>query len=533
MKFALRTSTLALSLAFGLVACGGSGNSGGSSTPTVTSSSGTLVDDIVIGATVFCDSDNNGVFDELTEAATATGDDGRFTFSPACEAPIVSVPGTGYDRTTLKSLKVAFRAATRSAIVSPFTTMQLGSGLSADDFKAVMAKLGLGSSDARNYHPTEAQTAVAAAAVAKLLNDIALAIDAAGGDPKPAYEAAAAKIAALIAASPSSAPLDDDVSLGDIIGQSLGAALDTVPNLSPKAKTNLQRIALAGIKTVVKSIKSKGYLRDTDDDFRSDKTGNVIGNTNLDDDDESDAAEQECGRRDNIAQYVYSADNQVTLQSGATETSVTMAQFQATGGVTMPTGLTLGTLDSIGLPMRTTPLGLSKRGSQVPLAIEVTEVAPGHRKLQVIIDQVNIATDPAAPGQVVATVPVGAKMHFYARTESGVSIETGRNPIVNASANNISSGGVINVDIGLIRTRLLAGLGSGASATFDKMLAAKGSFDVTLVIGELDVRAAPVGSTVASPLPVKRISVTNAQNKGKGSSKPSVTGASVSGRLNF
>ena len=528
MKFALRTSTLALSLAFGLVACGGSG---GGSTPTVTSSSGILVDDIIIGATVFCDSNNNGVFDELTEAATATGDDGRFTFSPACEAPIVSLPGTGYDRTTLKSLKVAFRAATRSAIVSPFTTMQLGSGLSADDFKAVMAKLGLGSSDARNYHPTEAQTAVAAAAVAKLLNDIAAAIEAAGGDPKDAYAAAAAKIAAIVNSSTSNAPLDDDVSLSDIIGQALGAALDTVPSLSPKAKTNLQRIALAGIKTVVKSIKSKGNLRDADDDFRSDKTGHVIGNTDLDDDNASDDAERECGRNDNIAQYVYSAGNQATLQSGATETSFTMAEFQA--GKAMPAGLTLGTLDRIGLPMRTTPLGLSKRGSQVPLAIEVSEVAPGHRKLQVIIDQVNIATDPAVAGQVVATVPVGAKMHFYARTESGVAIETGRNPIVNASANSISSGGVINVDIGMIRTRLLAGLGSGASDTFDKMLAAKGSFDVTLVIGELDVRAAPVGSTVASPLPVKRISVTNAQNKGKGSSKPSVTGASVSGRLDF
>jgi hypothetical protein len=169
----------------------------------------------------------------------------------------------------------------------------------------------------------------------------------------------------------------------------------------------------------------------------------------------------------------------------------------------------------------------------VPLAIDVSEVAPGHRKLQVIIDQVNIATDPAVAGQVVATVPVGAKMHFYARTESGVAIETGRNPIVNTSANAISSNGVINVDIGLIRSRLLAGLGSSASSTFDKMLAAKGSFDVTLVIGELDVRAAPVGAVVATPLPVKRISVTNAQNKGKGSSKPSVTGASVSGRLNF
>ncbi|MEY2689308.1 MAG: hypothetical protein RL375_3507 [Pseudomonadota bacterium] len=532
MKFALRTSTLALSLAIGLVACGDSG-SGTTPVPPVTSSTGLLVDDLVVGATVFCDSNSNGVFDELTEASTSTGDDGRFTFSPACEAPIVSVPGTGYDKTTLKSLKVAFRAAARSAIVSPFTTMQLDSGLSAEDFKAVMAKLGLGSSDARNYHPTEAQTAVAAAAVAKLLNDIAAAIEAAGGDPKPAYAAATARIAALVAASSSAAPLDDDTTLGDIIGQALGAALDTVPTLSPKAKTNLQRIALAGIKTVVKSIKTKGSLREADDDFRSDKTGNVIGNTDLDDDNDSDAAEQECGRRDNIAQYVYSAGNQVTLQSGTSETSFTMAQFQAADGVTLPAGLTLGTLDRIGLPMRTTPLGLSKRGSQVPLAIEVSEVAPGQRKLQVIIDQVHLATDPAVAGQVVATVPVGAKMHFYARTDSGVTIETGRNPIVNASANSISSGGVVNVDIGLIRTRLLAGLGSGATATFDKMLAAKGSFDVTLVIGELDVRAAPVGAVVAAPLPIKRISVTNAQNKGKGSSKPSVTGASVSGRLNF
>ena len=50
-------------------------------------------------------------------------------------------------------------------------------------------------------------------------------------------------------------------------------------------------------------------------------------------------------------------------------------------------GIGADDLDRIGLPMRTTPLGLSRKGSQVPLAIEVSEVAPGKRKLQVLIDE--------------------------------------------------------------------------------------------------------------------------------------------------
>jgi hypothetical protein len=531
--FKPRTISLAICLAFGLAACGGSGSS--SSTPgpvpVASSSSGVVVDDLIIGATVLCDLNNNGTLDD-NEATTTTGADGGYTFSPACDAPIVALAGEGYDKTTLKTLKAAFRAAARSAIVSPFTTMQVGSGLSAEQFKAVMAKLGLGESDVRNYHPTEAQTALAAAAVAKLLNDIAAAIEAAGGNAEVAYAAAAVRITALVNASTSAAPLDDDVTLSSIISDALGAALDTVPasaNLTQARRDNLTRIALAGIKTIVKSIKSRGSLHDADDDFRSDKVRNVLDDTDLDDKDASDRAEEACRDNGNNVQYVYSAGNQVTLQTGQVEQSFNLTQFRAGANLT---GLTLGNLDRIGLPLRTTALGLSRRGTTVPLGIEVKEVG-GTRKLQVVIDDVVLAAHPSIAGLVVATVPAGAKMSFYAISASGVSIETGNTPIVNQSANLISSGGVINVPVGVIRDHLAAGLGASAASTFDKMLAVKGSFDVTVVIGELDVREAPAGPTAADKLPVKTITVTNASNKGKGKVKSSVSGASVSGRLNF
>ena len=123
---ALRTLSAALLLAFGLGACGGGG--GGSSDGTdTTSSSGVLVDDRIA----------NGSLDE-GEATTTSDDHGAFTFSPACSAAIVTVAGTGYDKTLLKSPKSRLRAAAGSAVVSYFTTLQLDSGLSAEEFQAVM-----------------------------------------------------------------------------------------------------------------------------------------------------------------------------------------------------------------------------------------------------------------------------------------------------------------------------------------------------------------------------------------------------------
>ena len=59
----MRLLSASLVLAFGLSACGGSDSTSAPAVPVASASSGVLVDDLIAGATVFCDDNSNGVLD--------------------------------------------------------------------------------------------------------------------------------------------------------------------------------------------------------------------------------------------------------------------------------------------------------------------------------------------------------------------------------------------------------------------------------------------------------------------------------------
>jgi len=105
----LRLLSASILLAFGLTACGGSDSTSSdasTTTPSTTvasASTGTLVDDLISGATVFCDTNDNGALDTGEESAT-TDSTGVYSFATACTAKIASVADTGIDLTTLKAL---------------------------------------------------------------------------------------------------------------------------------------------------------------------------------------------------------------------------------------------------------------------------------------------------------------------------------------------------------------------------------------------------------------------------------------------
>ncbi len=174
-----KLSALAMSLgmAFYISGCGISTSASGGI------SSGILVDDIIIGATVFCDQNNNGILDG-GEPSAVTDQNGQFVFASTCTAPIASVAGTGVDRTTQRAPQGTYRALAGSSVLSPFTTMQVESGLSTPDFQRVMQTMGLGAQDPATFNPVDqpAPTAMAAAAAAKILNDIAETSVAAGAE---------------------------------------------------------------------------------------------------------------------------------------------------------------------------------------------------------------------------------------------------------------------------------------------------------------------------------------------------------------
>ena len=113
----MRLLSASLVLAFGLAACGGSDSTSAPAVPVASASSGVLVDDLIAGATVFCDDNSNGVLD-AGEKSAVTDSAGAYAFSSACSSQIASVAETGYDLTTLKAPKGQFIAPAGSGLQS-------------------------------------------------------------------------------------------------------------------------------------------------------------------------------------------------------------------------------------------------------------------------------------------------------------------------------------------------------------------------------------------------------------------------------
>jgi hypothetical protein len=524
----LRALPAALVIAIGLTACGGGG--GSSDNPTATaSSSGVLVDDLVVDASVFCDSNSNGRLDS-GEVQTTTGDDGVFTFSPACTAPVVSVAGTGYDKTSLKSPRGHFRGRAHAPVVSPFTTMQLASGLSEAQFRAVLVKLGL-DVDASTFNPaTHANLGPTAAAVIKILNEIAAIVESAGGDPALAFEAAAGAIVSYVNAhSTSGSILERDLDLGDLIEAAASAGFASVPTAtwSNTARANAAKLAREGLVLLVKAIKGHARYADIHDDFNNGAVNGIISDTNLDDNDEFEAAKGRCRDNDNTgrAQYVYASDDTFTLVGpglAGGSTSYTLAQFDA--GIDL-TGHSLGSLTRLELPLQATTLALPKNGSRVALALEVEEVGGGNRVLQVLIDRLVLKRDKTS-GVVSASISDKSELFFYARSASGIEIGTGKNAFENLDASLLTSGGSgVALDLQVLAARM-KGKFPTQTDLLDKLLAATGTFKVRLVVNELDLR-----HTDGSRFGLRKIAVRIPGEPNRVAER--ITGTAVLGQLTF
>lgn len=521
----LRALSASILLALGLTACGGSPQD---------SSSGVLVDDLIADATVFCDSNGNGVFNEDKEASATTDDSGTYTFSPACTAQVISVAGTGYDKTSLKSPKGQFRAKarTRGQVLSPFTTMQLESGLSDAEFKAVLVKLGLGNIDPATFDPTkDASRATTAAAIAKILNNIAEIISAAGGDPAAAFQAAAAKLAIYLKSHPMNGSVfDSDLELGDLIEAAAAAGFAAGnkddannPIWTDKARGNAAKLAREGITIIARNIRGHQRIENARDDFNNDAVSSIISETNLDDDDHVTTAKERCKDNNNVrrAQYVYTDGDGFTLVGpGTTTQAFTLQQLDA--GLNL-TGQKLGNFTQLQLPLRATELVLPRKGLRVALGLQVEEIG-GERLLQATIGDVLLKRN--ASGVVSASMSSKSDLFFYARSESGIEIGTGKTAFVDLDTTLLTSNASgVSIDV----QKLLNGMKGrfpNNIALIDNMLNATGSYKLRLVVNELDLRHAD-----GSRFRTGNISVKVPGNSHRTADR--ISGAAVIGRVTF
>lgn len=528
----LRALSASILLALGLTACGGSPQD---------SSSGVLVDDLIADATVFCDSNGNGVFDQDKEASATTDDSGTYTFSPACTAEVISVAGTGYDKTSLKSPKGKYRAKAKariqggpvlvSQVLSPFTTMQLESGLSDAEFKAVLVKLGLGNIDPATFDPTkDASRATTAAAIAKILNNIAEIISAAGGDPAAAFQAAAAKLALYLKGhSLSGSVFDSDLELGNLIEAAATAGFaagnkdeNSNPIWTDKAPGNAVKLAREGITVIARNIRNHQHIGDARDDFNNDAVTSIISDTELNDDDKVTEAKGRChDQNTHKAQYVYTDGDGFTLVGpGTTTQTFTLQQLDA--GLNL-TGQKLGDFTQLQLPLRATELVLPRKGLRVALGLQVEEIG-GERLLQATIGDVLLKRN--ASGVVSASMSSKSDLFFYARSESGIEIGTGKTAFVDLDTTLLTSNASgVSIDV----QKLLNGMKGrfpNNIALIDNMLNATGSYKLRLVVNELDLRHAD-----GSRFRTGNISVKVPGNSHRTADR--ISGAAVIGRVTF
>jgi hypothetical protein len=516
-----KLSALAISIgmAFYLSGCGMSTNSVNGT------ASGILVDDIIIGATVFCDQNNNGMLD-AGEPSSVTDQNGQFVFSSTCAAQIVSVAGTGMDKTTQRAPQGSYRALAGSSVISPFTTMQLESGLSTPEFQAVMHTMGLGSQDPATFNPVAqpAQTAMAAAAAAKILNDIAETSVAAGSSGEMAFRESAKTLTQEIlkqnqSTTSGSSIFSDTTVISGVIQRTARRGLDHISSWSATQKDNAASIASQGIASSVGVILTKKNMSDAADILRNGAVPTLITQANLSDAQSVSDAVSTVSTAVQAAQYIYVAQDQMLITpTQGSAISATLADFTASG--LHLRGQTFSSLASIELPLRSTAFALPEGRTEFALGLTVTD-RHSLKKLEVLLDRVQLQRDRADLTRLSIVVPAGAQLHAYARSASGIEVGTEGQGIVNVSADVIQTAAAISLSTSPARLQALLLRQFPAQAqALDSLLNTTGDFDLQIVLGGLMLRQAD-----GTVLPTGTMHVTR--------SGPTISGPSLAGQLHF
>lgn len=109
--------------------------SGGNGATATSTTSGKVVDGYIVGATVFCDTDNNGVRD-TGEETVLTDAQGSFTLTATCASPIVASGGT--DAATGLPFRGVLKAPPGSSVVTAGTTLLVNTSLAREQLAAAL-----------------------------------------------------------------------------------------------------------------------------------------------------------------------------------------------------------------------------------------------------------------------------------------------------------------------------------------------------------------------------------------------------------
>lgn len=461
-----RTKKLLLALAAtsALTACGGGAS--GDPEPVVapgitpTALKGVMVDGYVSGATVVCDSNGNGRLD-TGEASTTTNGGGVFEFPNGCSAPIVGFGGTNID--TGFAFQGVLKAPAGSVVVTPLTTLLVGSGLTNAQLSALMG-LPAGT-DLTKVDPADGKNDELfkkTLATQQLLDSLARATAAKTGstDVKGTYERIAADFGKGLAAKPEGTQLIGTD--GQINNTALTALVTALPDVVALqlAAADLRATAESLAKEAERFSKaSAAQLVELSKQLQSPSRApiNVVAGTN----------------------FLALKGDGFTMNGAFIPNDLFAAGIRITG------------LESLGFTFNV--VGAPAAQSTVDVALELSERGGDRRRLQLMIEGVSITVD--AQGQVGVRVADGAKVYAYGVTANGTEVN------MTLSDLSFSPIRVQNNGFSLNYTNVVSKVASSADVagrtTAERFLAIKGSFDVKLVVAGMNVRK-PDGTSFAT-----------------------------------
>ena len=450
--------TLALAAAATLAACGG-----GDALPeapikpplqVTPAAKGVMIDGYVSGATVFCDSNGNGVLD-AGELSTTTNSSGGYEIVGGCAASVVGFGGVNVD--TGFAFVGQLKSPPGSTVITPLTTLLVGTGLTSTQLSELLgmpAGTDITKIDVANgQHPDLFKKTLAVHQLLDNLVRISTNNDP-SADLKTAYSRVATDLSKALTAQSSGTQFIAPT--GAVNASLLSTIVKTLPDI---VKMNL---VPADLDVAVNSMHAQSQQLST---AIITSPAMLVALT---------TALQDPARKplDVTATTSYLAMTGDSMAINGIK--VGLANFAS--------GIGVAGLDSIGVALSV--VGKPASSSVASVALSLTERGGDKRQLQLMLDEVVFAVD--AQGVVQVTVPAKTKVYAYGHTANGTEVNLTISDLTFSPIRVVNNGFSLNYNN--IVNKVVASTDVAGRTTAERFLNIKGSFDVRLVISGLNIR---------------------------------------------
>lgn len=460
--FTKKNPLLWLAMAMAATGCGG----GSDSTATTVPSSGKVVDGYLVGTTVLCDLNKNGVQDS-GEISTTTGAGGAFTFAAGCSSTLVATGGV--DETTGFAFTGVLKSPAGSTVATPLTTLLADTGMTPAQLATA---LGLpAGTDVTQIDPADGKNPdllKTTLAVQQIIQQMSNMFAGLGGSTEigAIYSKVAAAVAKSLLATPGTPLLSTDGTVNLTAMNTLASgALAAV-----KADSRFAAITIneANLTAAIGQIAAQAQK------FRTASDADLAVLTSQLQNPKAPAVEVNA-----TANYLALANDSIKINGN------TITYADLTAGATIATPTTFGLDFSFqGVPVVDTVSSL---------ALELREVNGESRVLQMMIDKVNIKS---VDGQLTITPDTSAKVFVFGHTASGNDI--------NLTLSDLSfkpltvTNNALTLNYAALVNKVLASADNNTVTTAQKFTNITGKFNIAVAVDGLPLRTVDGSAALAS-----------------------------------